>query len=166
MKDHSFQDKDMLAKDLLRMLEQGSPNDIKLKLSDGEMSANKDILMARSDYFATIISNNSFIEGETSSVDMSHCSKHQGEGRIFVASTHSYTQILNHHGLAFQATEEKKNKMVSSINLEEFTVKELMTSIRDSGIFPAKRIDERVMNLFDLRKKTSFSMERSGGSKF
>ena len=75
MKDHSFQDKDMLAKDLLRMLEQGSPNDIKLKLSDGEMSANKDILMARSDYFATMFSSNRFIEGKTSSVDMSHCSK-------------------------------------------------------------------------------------------
>ena len=30
---------------------------------------------SRSDYFATMFSNNKFIEGETSSVDMSHCSK-------------------------------------------------------------------------------------------
>ena len=37
--------------------------------------ANKDILMARSDYFQMMFSNNMFIEGETSSVDMSHSSK-------------------------------------------------------------------------------------------
>ena len=61
--------------DILKMLERGSLNDVKIKLSDGEIVANKDILMARSDYFATMFSNNKFIEGETSSVDMSHCSK-------------------------------------------------------------------------------------------
>ena len=36
---------------------------------------NKDILMARREYFATMFSNNKFIEEETNSVDMSHCSK-------------------------------------------------------------------------------------------
>ena len=58
-------DRDMLVKDLLKMLEQGSLNDVKIKLSDGEIVANKDILMARSDYFATMFSNNNFIEGES-----------------------------------------------------------------------------------------------------
>ena len=38
-------------------------------------SANRDILMARNDYFATMFSDGKFIEGQTSSVDMSHCSK-------------------------------------------------------------------------------------------
>merc|ERR1740128_1193419 len=46
-----------------------------IKLIDGEIVANKDILMARSEYFATMFSNNKFIEGETGSVDMSQCSK-------------------------------------------------------------------------------------------
>ena len=64
-----------LVEDLLKMLERGSLNDVKIKLSDGEIVANKDILMARSDYFASMFSNNKFIEGETGSVDMSHCSK-------------------------------------------------------------------------------------------
>ena len=68
-------DRDMLVKDLLKMLEQGSLNDVKIKLSDGEIVANKDILMARSDYFAAMFRNNNFIEGETGSADMSHCSK-------------------------------------------------------------------------------------------
>ena len=74
MEDHIFQDRDMLVKDLIKMLEQGSPNDVRIQLSDGEIFANKDILMARSDYFATMFRNNNFIEGKNCSVDMSHCS--------------------------------------------------------------------------------------------
>ena len=46
MEDHSFQDKDKLAEDLNKMLEHGSLNDVQIKLSDGEIVANKDILMA------------------------------------------------------------------------------------------------------------------------
>ena len=73
--EYHFEDKDDLAKDLLKLLQQGSLHDVKIKLSDGEINANKDILMARSDYFATMFSNNKFVEGETGSVDMSYCSK-------------------------------------------------------------------------------------------
>ena len=72
---NSFDDKGLLKKDLLKMLEQGSLNDVRIKLSDGELVANKDILMARSDYFATMFGNTKFIEGETSSVYIGHCSK-------------------------------------------------------------------------------------------
>ena len=75
MEDHSFQDEGKLAEDLNKMLEHGSLNDVQIKLSDGEIFANKDILMARSDYFATMFKSNNFIEGETNLVDMSHCSK-------------------------------------------------------------------------------------------
>ena len=67
--------KDQFVGDILKMLERGSLNDVKIKLSDGEIVANKDILMARCEYFATMFSNKRFIEGETSSVDMSHCNK-------------------------------------------------------------------------------------------
>ena len=73
---HRFQDRDTLVEDLLKMFEQGSLNNVTIKLRDGQIDANKDILMARSDYFATMFSNsNKFLESETSSVDMSHCSK-------------------------------------------------------------------------------------------
>ena len=69
--------KEKLVRDILRMLEVGSSNDVKVVLEDGEILANKDILSARCDYFATCFSNKEtkFIEGETNSVDMSHCSK-------------------------------------------------------------------------------------------
>ena len=67
--------RDHFVEDILKMLEQGSLNDVKIKLSDGEIFANKDILVARSEYFAAMLSKNKFEEGETSSVDLSHCSK-------------------------------------------------------------------------------------------
>ena len=70
----NFEDRKRFDEDILRMLERGSLNDVKIKLSDGEIVANKDILIARSDYFATMFSNR-FIEGETGSVDMRHSSK-------------------------------------------------------------------------------------------
>ena len=75
MEEHSFVDRNQFTEDILKMLERGSTNDIKIKLRDGEIVANKDILMARSEYFATMLSHNMFVEGETGSVDMSHCSK-------------------------------------------------------------------------------------------
>ena len=78
MEKHRFEDRDMLVEDLLKMLDQGSPNDVKIKLKDGEIAANKDILMARCEYFATMFSNNMFIEGGTDSVDTSHCMLQQG----------------------------------------------------------------------------------------
>ena len=70
-----FKDRDMFVEDIVKILERGSLNDAKIKLSDGEIVANKDILMARSEYFATMFSNNKFVEGETSSVDMSYFRK-------------------------------------------------------------------------------------------
>ena len=75
MKIFEFDDRDQFAEDILKMLKRGSPNDVKIRCEDGDISANKDILMARSEYFATMFSNNKFIEGETSTVDMTHCSK-------------------------------------------------------------------------------------------
>ena len=75
MEEHDYQDREQFVQDVQKMLERGSLNDVKIKLCDGEIIANKDILISRSEYFATMFRNNKFIEGETGSVDMSHCSK-------------------------------------------------------------------------------------------
>ena len=67
--------------DILKMMINGTSNDVKIVLEDGEILANKDVLCARSEYFATMLSNSSsnkevkFIEGETKTVDMVYCSK-------------------------------------------------------------------------------------------
>ena len=48
---------DKLVQDLLGMLSRGSSNDVKIILEDEEILANKDVLSARCDYFATCFSN-------------------------------------------------------------------------------------------------------------
>ena len=57
------------------MISNGSSNDVKIVLKDGEILANKDVLSARSEYFATMFSTNRFLEGETNSVTFDYCSK-------------------------------------------------------------------------------------------
>ena len=258
-----FSDRDTLVEDLLKMLERGSNNDVKIKLRDGEIVANKDILVARSEYFATMFSNNKFIEGETGSVYMSKFSKtvmeriikflfsgevifenmcladllelsytsdmmilselkakvddyiedeipkmgsnsfsHQrlilglkladqykltkigermtmklhlllGKIRNNISSSDSFKTLpfklikdiflspgvtnlpkALHKLIAFvvwlsknEASEEQKNEIVQSINFQEFTVEELLTSVRESGLYSVKKIDERVLDL-------------------
>lgn len=62
--------------DILAMITGGTSNDVKIVLNDGEIVANKDVLSARSDYFATMFSNKTkFIEGKTKHVAFNHCSK-------------------------------------------------------------------------------------------
>ena len=264
MEKHRFEDRDMLVEDLLKMLDQGSPNDVKIKLKDGEIAANKDILMARCEYYATMFSNNMFIEGGTDSVDMSHCSKavmckiikflfsgavlfedltldqllelshmsdmillpkikaqadkyivHRVESSKISEIMDSLVSGLKlveqyklstvktcfiralHYGLfavtltneaesfktlpfnfikdiflfrplellsppktidkleafmvwlsANKGSDEQKNQIVDSFDFEKFTVQELITSVRDSGLYSTKKIDERVLNLF------------------
>ena len=59
-----------LASDLLKMLEKGSKNDVTIVCMDGELKANRDILVARSEYFATMFSNENFVEGQTERIEM------------------------------------------------------------------------------------------------
>ena len=42
--------------DIMAMVTSGTLNDVKIVLEDGEIMANKDVLSARSDYFATMFS--------------------------------------------------------------------------------------------------------------
>ena len=54
---------------------------------------------------------------------------------------------------ANEVTEEQKNEIVESFDFEDFTVEELMTSISDSGLYPANKINERVLELFKKQEK-------------
>ena len=68
---------DKFKSDIMKMMTKATSNDVKIALEDGEIQANKDVLCARSEYFATMLSNEEvkFIEGETKTVDMGYCSK-------------------------------------------------------------------------------------------
>ena len=282
MNRYNFDDRDQFAEDILKMLESGSPNDVKIILSDGNIFANKDILMARSEYFRTMLSNNKFIEGETSTVDMSHCRKavmekiikflfigavtftdlsliqhlelfhmakmmllekfqeqleeyvindviiESGDDVEFLRELISALKIANQYNLedikfyiierilfsfddilsdaessnSFKSlpfslireinqfvlpltclggqpnlklrfdsfiiwlseneiTEEQKDEIVESFEFEGFTVEELMTSIRDSGLYPANKIDQRVLVLFKEQSNLLEEKEKS-----
>ena len=282
MGEKRFVDKNQFTEDILKILERGSANDVKITLSDGEISANKDILMARSEYFATMLSNNKFVEGDTSSVDMSHCSMvvmekiikflfsgevtfdqmslenlleltHMADMMLLtkfkvkvedfvkakIASnddeetaelvpelvsglrlaiqynlSNSKQTIINElyyalmeipenvkasdsfkclsfdlikdiflfdqelyefavypsssHKLnsfvawlsANEVTEEQKKEIVGSFDFEDFTVEELLTSVRDSGLYSVKKIDERLLDLFKEQKETIENVRR------
>ena len=67
--------KDKFISDIMAMITNGTSNDVKIVMKDGEILANKDVLSARSDYFATMFSNTKFVEGETSHVTFNNCSK-------------------------------------------------------------------------------------------
>ena len=45
--------------------------------------------------------------------------------------------------------EEQETDIVESFDFEDFSVKELLTSVRDSGLYSVQKIDERVLNLFE-----------------
>ena len=260
------------------MLEQGSFNDVKIKLRDGEIDANKDILIARNDYFATMFSNNKFIEGKTNLVDMSHCSKavmekivkflfsgtvtfdglslaqllelthvsemmlldeFKGEVENYLLQTFAFhrvnlselilgLKIADTYNLASLAsyitrrvffnlkdipndvessdsfkslsfhlmreivlscvynsymrrrrdqpttkqvfdaymvwlsenevTKEDRNEIADGLNFEDFTLEELMNSVRDSGLYSGSKIDERVLEL--VKKKDNLLIEK------
>ena len=69
--------REKFVSDNMAMIFCGTSNDVKIVLKDGEIVANKDVLTARSDYFATMFSNKEceFIEGETNQVTFHHSSK-------------------------------------------------------------------------------------------
>ena len=267
MEEHDYQDREAFVQDVLKMLEGGSLNDVRIKLCDGEIIANKDILIARSEYFATMFINNKFIEGETNTVDMSHCSKtvmgkivkflfsgdvkfsdlsldqllrlsymsqmmllnkfkdevdeytttnvlpNSGDHVQFLPELCSGLELADHFNLqnikvaiieelhfglkeipndvkgsdsfkslpfnlikeiflfdvepglippttkrrfdAFmvwlldnKVTEEQKTEIVESLDFEDFTAEELLTSVRDSGLYSGKKIDKRLLNIF------------------
>ena len=154
MEEHSFVDKHQFTEDILKMLDRGSTNDVKIKLRDGEIVANKDILMARSDYFAAMLSNNKFVEGETGSVDMSHCSKLAMEKiiKFLFSGEVSFDQMpLAHHLELIHMTDmmlltEFKHKV------EDFVVNKMESNEETVEVFPELFSGLRLADQYNLTK--------------
>ena len=73
MKKNAFEVK--FQRDMLMMLEKGTPNDVTIILKDGELKANKDVLVRRCSYFETILYNKNFVEGQTNCIKMKNYEK-------------------------------------------------------------------------------------------
>ena len=69
----NFEDK--FAADMMKMLKEGSSHDVEFVLKGGNITANRDILAARSSYFEGMFRNNKFIEGQTKTINMNHIEK-------------------------------------------------------------------------------------------
>lgn len=120
--------------DILSMPKKESLNDVRIILEDGKIRANKDVLAARSDYFATMFSNKEykFIEGETNAVNMSFCKKITMEKII----NYLFSEDMNFHNLSLPLLIEMMN-VSSMMMLDEllFSIKELVLRlVPDSGV--------------------------------
>ena len=69
------QDQEQFSKDVMKMLMNGTANDVTIVLKDGEMKANKDLLKVRCPYFETMFNNNNFVESQTNTVKMMNVEK-------------------------------------------------------------------------------------------
>ena len=52
-----------------------------------------------------------------------------------------------------KVSDEEKKDIVECFNFEDFTAEELLTTVRDSGLYPVKKIDKRVLDLFRCKDK-------------
>ena len=68
-----FEDK--LSRDMMRMLRDGSFHDVTIKCHDGEVSANKSVLAARSEYFAATFRWKNNNEHDVKEIVVNDCSK-------------------------------------------------------------------------------------------
>jgi len=125
---------DKFKSDIMKMMTNGTSNDVKIVLEDGEILANKDVLCARSDYFATMFSNYKevkFVEGETNKAVMDHCSKVIMEKII----SYLFSGDMKLHDLSFPDLVRMMN-MTSMMMLEDIydVIEEyVLELIPDSG---------------------------------
>ena len=121
-----------LAKDMLTMLKDGSSNDVKIILDDGELSANKDVLAARCDYFAATFRYNNNNNKESGDIRIKDCSKKVMERIVeFLFTGVLKFKDLDLHSLMSLA--DQIRKLVLGVDLEKsvekFLVEDLITTM-------------------------------------
>ena len=67
--------RDNFNEDMLAMLSQGSSNDVRIILSDGEITANRDVLAARCEYFAAQFRWKEETKDDSDSIEITDCCK-------------------------------------------------------------------------------------------
>ena len=67
--------KNSMCRDILKLMTKKELNDVTIKVEDGEVKANKVILMARSKYFSSMLGNKAFKETQDKVIDMKSVKK-------------------------------------------------------------------------------------------
>ena len=99
--------KDDFNQRMLRMLSEGSSNDVRIILSDGEIMANKDVLAAQSEYFAASFRFKEKAEEGPVHIDITDCSKEVMERII----EYLFTGSIKFKDLSFLQLMELLNQM-------------------------------------------------------
>ena len=146
---------DVLVGNLQRLRSNDSFNDVQFSLRDGKVYANSVILSMASDYFATMISNENFIEGQTKDIPMKEYGTKKAMESI-VEYIYSGKMNLINHGLetlleilnVAEMMLMKTNKLSSSI---EKYIKEIVPLVNFGSLVRGLMLVDRY-GLENIRK--------------
>lgn len=161
--------KNSMCRDILKLMTKKDLNDVTIELEDGELKANKVILMARSKYFSTMLGNKAFKETQEKVVDMKTVKKALMEkairylyaGDIDIKGLDKF-DVLKLLDLLRQLMLDNAFKWVSSVVEEPFdynyeesrTCEDLDAVIKDWYFFVFDTIEKVVdLKLEDLTNK-------------
>ena len=128
-----------LSKDMLKMLKDGSSNDVKIILDDGELLANKDVLAARCEYFAATFRWNNENNNASGVIRIEGCSKKVMERIVeFLFTGVLKFEDLDNHSL--MSLIDQIRKLVLGVDLEnsveEFFIDEILLKFEQPSELP------------------------------
>ena len=160
---------DVVVGNLQRLRSNESFNDVQFSLRDGTVRANSVILSMSSDYFATMISNEKFIEGQTKHIVMKEYGTqkamesiveyvYSGKMNFGKLDFKTLLEVLNISKMMLMKTDKLSGEIeryineyviLDSFNLEDFSGKELLTVVRQSGLFSEEDIIKKCIEKFE-----------------
>ena len=121
------------------MLENGTSNDVTILLEDGEIKANKDVLMARSSYFFSMLNNdNNYVESQSGVVNLNYAKKAVMHGIVYYLfagqidyktfTIEQLVEMLNHTRMIVidKLSLGIENHLTSSLGKKEMLVGDLL----------------------------------------
>ena len=140
-----------LSSDMLKILKNGSSNDVKIILGDGELMANKDVLAARCDYFAATFRWNDNNKDESGNMDIriNDCNKKVMEHVVeFLFTGVLKFKDLDLHSLMSLIDQIRKLVLGADLekSVEEFLINDILSlhepsSREDPALFGVKEQD-------------------------
>ena len=129
-----------VSNDMLKMLKDGSSNDVKIILDDGELLANKDVLAARCEYFAATFRWNNKNNNESGKIRIEDCSKKVMQ-RIVEFLFTGVLKFKDLDMLSLTSLIDQIRKLVLGVDLQESVENYLLNFQADDSIIAVKEQD-------------------------
>ena len=130
----SISHREEIINNLLLLRKNDSLNDVKIILSDGIVFANSVIMSSASDYFATMLSSDKFVEGETKEVPMEEYGTKEAMERV----------VLYLHSGDMNVTEIRFETLLEIMNLSK------MLLLRTDSLFTS--LEAHIISLLSGRR--------------